>query len=330
MIDILGIAIAFITTMLLFSVLVTAIVQFVQQLFARKHLGLVNGMSKFAAAITEIESGFNGKKFLLQVTSGIVIKKAQYVDFDKVREVYHLLSVDKPITDVRLQQMFEQAEDEMRTVFKRQMDKISICVAAIIVLLMQLDAFALLNRLSVDNDFRQALVQQGQSIQQKAEINQSPSLSAIFQKVNLDFSDKYSALYPSLEALKQQQKNTSAEAISAFEQLVRQLPSVSDKQVQVLLMEYQAALEQGIAQVQQQATSFSLEQYRSLSKFGFQVLPKKSIDYYLSLQTLLGLFFSVILISLGAPFWFNTLKSVVGLKDTIALKHETGKGGKPG
>ncbi|WP_281561375.1 hypothetical protein [Thalassomonas sp. RHCl1] len=326
MIDILGIAIAFITTMLLFSVLVTAIVQFVQQLFARKHQGLVSGMSQFAEAIAGVDAGFDSKKFLQQVTSGIVIKKAQYVGFDKVKAVYHQFSIDKPITDIRLQQMFEQAEDEMRALFKSQMDKISICVAALIVLLMQLDAFALLNRLSVDNDFRQALVLQGQGILAKAEIRNAPPVRDIVQKINQQFVDQY----PSLEALARQENDSAKEAISDFNQLVRQQPAFSDIQMQMLAVKYQAALEAAIEQAQQQAVTFGLEQYRSLSKFGFQVLPEKTVDYYLSLQTLLGLFFSTILISLGAPFWFNTLKSVVGLKDAIALKHEAGKGGKPG
>jgi len=35
-------------------------------------------------------------------------------------------------------------------------------------------------------------------------------------------------------------------------------------------------------------------------------------------QHLLGMIFSALLLSLGAPFWFNTLKSLTSLRSTVA------------
>ncbi|WDE07431.1 hypothetical protein SG34_011380 [Thalassomonas viridans] len=326
MIDILGIAIAFITTMLLFSVLVTALVQAVQQLRSKKHKGLVSGMSKFADAIAELEPGFNTGKFQQLVTSGIVVEKAQYVDFTKVQHVYRQLSATKGIEDVHLQQMFEQAEDEMRLVFKQHMDIASIVISAVIVVVMQLDAFALLNRLSVDREFRQALAAQGQAVLVAPKLGQAAPFSDIERKVNRQFVEELPPEYPLLQELAGQENANKKDALAAFSQLMQQVPAMSEEEVEVLRQDYLAALEKELVLAQQQSVTSAMEQYRSLSKFGFQVLPVKSMDYYLSWQTLLGLLFSAILISFGAPFWFNILKSVVGLKDAMALKHEVKKG----
>ena len=61
----------------------------------------------------------------------------------------------------------------------------------------------------------------------------------------------------------------------------------------------------------------------SLHALQFEITPNKWVEYYFSLQfaTLshwLGIIFSSILISLGAPFWFNRLKDVASLRDKFS------------
>lgn len=57
---------------------------------------------------------------------------------------------------------------------------------------------------------------------------------------------------------------------------------------------------------------------------GLEAFPNGlTIDFYL--EHWAGLLVSTILISLGAPFWFNTLKNVVGLKDAVAMRYEKKK-----
>ena len=331
MVDVLGIAIAFITTMLLFSVLVTAIVLFIQQLFSRKHYGLINGMAKLGQAIALQEPGFDIAAFKTQLTSGIVIKKAEYVDFEKALQVYQSLSSTAGIKKDELQHMFKQAEEEMSTVFKKQMDKISIVIAGVIVLVMQLDAFALLNRLSLDKAFRDALVSQGQVMLTEPASTKVKPFGEIKQEVDRQFVEAHQQDYPALPALDEMLANITAEnekdTLAALHQQVMPLDFLSAGQGKQLLLAYQSTLDGSIKQAQQQAINTTMDQYRSLSKFGFAIFPDKRLAYYLSWQTLLGLFVSTVLISLGAPFWFHTLKSVVGLKDAIGVKHELKRGG---
>lgn len=61
----------------------------------------------------------------------------------------------------------------------------------------------------------------------------------------------------------------------------------------------------------------------SLQALQFEIQPEHWRDYYFSIQfsTLshwLGIIFSSILISLGAPFWFNRLKDVASLRDKFS------------
>jgi len=66
----------------------------------------------------------------------------------------------------------------------------------------------------------------------------------------------------------------------------------------------------------------------SLDKSGFELFPKagwrwehKESDcwnYFFGSKHTVGMLFSALLLSLGAPFWFNTLKSLASLRSTVA------------
>jgi hypothetical protein len=61
----------------------------------------------------------------------------------------------------------------------------------------------------------------------------------------------------------------------------------------------------------------------SLSALDFKIDPQSWQDYYIkpaisSLTHWLGIIFSAILISLGAPFWFNRLKDMASLRDKLS------------
>ena len=109
MVEVIGIAIAFITTILIFSILVTALVQALNKVMQLKHKDLKFGMGKFAEAIQAKQSGFPVASFTEQVTTGIVIKKAEYVDFEKAETTYQDLSESNTqIEPEVLKQMFQQ------------------------------------------------------------------------------------------------------------------------------------------------------------------------------------------------------------------------------
>lgn len=61
----------------------------------------------------------------------------------------------------------------------------------------------------------------------------------------------------------------------------------------------------------------------NLQALNFKITPNQWMDYYVSpkidtLTNWFGIIFSSILISLGAPFWFNRLKDLVSLRDQLS------------
>jgi hypothetical protein len=59
-----------------------------------------------------------------------------------------------------------------------------------------------------------------------------------------------------------------------------------------------------------------------LQQSGFELIPKPWPGFRYAGQELPGILLSALLLSLGAPFWFNTLKSVTNLRPVVAGKQD--------
>lgn len=238
--DILGVLIAFVTVMLLFSLFVTAVIQALDFRGFRKHRNLILGMTRLGEALNDSSSNaLDVTEFTQLTTRSLLLKKATYVSLEQVKSAYQRLTKLEP--GEQIEALFSQIEDEMRVEFKRRTDSISIVVAFVLVIVMQLNAFTLFAQLNQDAQLRSAL-------------------------------------------------NAHAQAITKTTELPQQMLD---------------------------------QQRQNLQHFGFKVFPNKNFaDVYLDLNQWLGMLLSTILISFGAPFWFNMLKNVVGLKDALALKNE--------
>lgn len=95
-------------------------------------------------------------------------------------------------------------------------------------------------------------------------------------------------------------------------------------------LNHDSAFRQQALQIGEQLADTTLEQAQSsdalqphMTSLEFDITPEQWGQYYFSLQwsTLshwLGIIFSSILISLGAPFWFNRLKDMASLRDNLS------------
>ncbi len=61
---------------------------------------------------------------------------------------------------------------------------------------------------------------------------------------------------------------------------------------------------------------------RELARSEFQLLPENWPGWTPTLRELPGLLIAVAFLSLGAPFWYNSLKKLVSLRPLLAVKHE--------
>lgn len=179
----------------------------------------------------------------------VQIEAAQPQLANDVRQTLAILRSTTSDYVARVNSWYDQTIDRVSERFTRYTHVITISIATVVVLTVQLDTIAVIDRLSIDDKFRDEFVAQAitdYSADAKAEEAQSP--------------DK----------------------------------KVSPKPY-----------------------------YDLLDKAGLVSMPSGSWFKQMSdIRKYPGLFLSILLISLGAPFWYNVLKDLIGLRSSLAKKDD--------
>jgi hypothetical protein len=320
--EILGILTAFITIILMLSLFVTTLIQAVDFRGKRKHKSMIKGMGKFGEKLAKDLEGeeysLDVETFKSRLKGGIVLSENTYISLENVLEAYKVACPEGPDITERIAHLFGQLEDEMRVLYKRSSDYLSIIFAGLIVVFLQVDSIALLHKLSLNEEYRNGLVSQGEKFVKVDKLeNSRRTFEDITRDINSQFVQKHSKNTPELEQLSAKGNHTEEDALLELGEVLEPL---SNKK-KVLFDEYSVLLKSELDKEQQAYDDLLTEQYSVLREYDLRFLPNDpNFDYYAS--NWLGLLLSVILISLGAPFWFNALKGVVGLKDALAMKYE--------
>jgi len=282
LLDILGILIAFCSVMLMFSLVVTAFIQFLQNNLKWRTAHLKLGLTALATHINKMNNNWvsiealNGSLLeLMRPTikanrSGLFYQlfrnfERGHISDDEIRAVIVNLHKQsdcntKPDLNTLLEEVdrfFGRIETEMSSHFTRKTHFWSFIIAGFFVVLFQLDTFSILNKVSQDKTYRDNLISQAQQQVSKPTAYCSNTKSQSDMKSCLALAQKNAALY------------------------------------------------------------------------GFTLLPKGESHFYKVgeshnhktiwqlLSFWMGMIISTIFISLGAPFWFNRIKTLVQLKDKL-------------
>jgi hypothetical protein len=170
-----------------------------------------------------------------------------------VRQAIAILRTSKTDYVARLNAWFDQTMDRVSERFTRYTHLITITLATIVVLTVQLDTIAVIDRLSIDDQFRAAFVDSAVKDYGTAEGVSQPSTA-----------------------------------------IATTVPEVSPKPY-----------------------------YDLLGKAGLITLPSGGwLNQMADARKYPGLLLSILLLSLGAPFWYNVLKDLVGLRSTLSKKDD--------
>lgn len=256
--DVLGILIGFTAVMLLFSLLITALVQGAQAALNLRFKNLKTVLTQFfqnmdfvehkviQTILEHFDKRFPSTLYATALPLDVPGNKLKLTNIGR-QDLISLISNTKDVSIEEKEQLKQKILDHFETLevimsqrFKQWMHQLSIILAFLICFVFQLNCFSLLNQLNHDSAFRQ----------------QANTLS---QQLNLE---------PSSESL--------------------------DIQIQP-----------------------------QLSALMFEITPEQWPEYYFSLNIAtighwLGIIFSSILISLGAPFWFNRLRDMASLRDNLS------------
>ena len=215
----------------------------------------------------------------------------------------------------KIHSWFDQTIDRTVDRFTLTARKVTFGCAAVVVVFLQLDTIALINQLSTDSQLRNTLVQQAMDISASSGatgattsgVAASAASGATGATSGVTGSTSSGATgtttsgtnapaTPATGAIGTSGR-TSATTVDAVHELRHQLDINSD-QIQGL-----ASL--GLFRVPQSVGEWAKE-FQSGN----------------AIMKISGLLISVVLLSLGAPFWYNALKTLIGLRSVVAGKDD--------
>jgi len=186
---------------------------------------------------------------------------------------------------------FDQTIDRVSQAFSKHAQRVTIAAAFVVVIAVQLDIIAVVDRLSIDDQFRAAVV--GPVAAQLAKTMTQPSDAAAAQTAPATPASN-SAAPPTGSA-------------SAASSLPAGPPSATT-----------GTDSQSKPQLDTQLY------YNLLDGAGLVTLPtnKEWLERIQDPRRYPGMILAVLLISLGAPFWYNILKDLLGLRSALAQKDD--------
>lgn len=339
--DILATITAFITVMLLFSLLVTASVQAINAIFNLRFHNLRIGLDVFAEDLMN-DDGIDAQakdKIKTAVANCIPIKSAnkttkvalkmqvrpESVAIEDVKssvkqQVGGLLSEQNlEKLDETVVHHFKQVELYMAQRFQKISHALSISIGLAVAIIYQINTPDLLNRLSVDPALREAYISQAETLMANDE-ELKPSFSyqaAAEQAINelVRNDSAASALAPLLT----KDLSTETKVLSAIKGQFNGDTALSEK----MKLAYEKTVGNVLLEAEQKYRQQWQVQMDQVALLNFKVMPN-GWSYYTNIEdysrffhNIIGVFISGILISLGAPFWFKNLKTMFDLQERL-------------
>jgi hypothetical protein len=222
-------------------------------------------------------------------------------------------------TLVNFEKWFKSAQDRAQQWFATHTRLITVTVSVLLAFVLQLDAPQLLHRISSDADVRSKLVAQADTVQKQTDALLRDT-SAATRSAHEYTIAKLKKIYPEIgNKLDQRPETADTEAIGTW--LDSQLADDSEKED--IIDSYYENLKAAIAHKTVPLENRLKEINEDFKKSGLEFFP----DPYPCISEgkwswpwphLLGILASAALLSLGAPFWFNTLKSLTNLRPLLA------------
>ncbi|TBR41554.1 hypothetical protein CBF23_009585 [Marinomonas agarivorans] len=335
--DILATITAFITVMLLFSLLVTASVQAINSMFQLRFHNLRVGLDVFAEDLMNDDAidAEAKDKIKTAVASCIPIKSekaklkmpvrpeavaVENVQSSVKQQVGGLLSQQnlEKLDDVVVHH-FKNVEFYMAQRFQKISHLLSISIGLIIAIIYQINTPDLLNRLSVDPALREAYISQAQELM-SSDAELKPSFSypaAAEQAIHQLISEHPNAT--GLTALLDSDLSSETAVMTG----IKNAFANDESQYQTLRLDYQKT----VGAVLQEAETKYRQQWQAqmdqVALLNFKIMPNgwryytDTSNWSVFFHNYIGVLISGVLISLGAPFWFKNLKTMFDLQERL-------------
>jgi hypothetical protein len=227
-----------------------------------------------------------------------------------------------------LEARFNSAMDRVSQRFTAQMRIWTVIFSFMLALAVQLDTFRLLERLWTDPQTRESLVSTRNAMMKEAEAITQISTDAGQAAVPGAEPEVYRAAFEQLMTRHPAETNgmsdmpTMASYDAAQTWLASNLVrnekriSVSDSNNQAIFQDYAKSVAAALAD---KANAIR----QQIESSGLELIPRPyHVLHFDGPRNFLGTLVSAVLLSLGAPFWFNALKSLSNLRPVLAKKQD--------
>jgi hypothetical protein len=227
-----------------------------------------------------------------------------------------------------LDKWFRSAQDRASQWFAMNTRISSVIWAFGAAFFLQLDAFALMNRLSIDSELRArlsaaspALTNQAAQVFADASTFSTNTFEPVVKRLDKNFKG--------LSDLLNQSQPTSASSEAVHEWITNKVQgtplSESGRQIWTAYQKEAKQLTKERLELWEQQFGAISDEF---SKSGFELRLQPNFWEWKG-EKVPGIFVTGILLSLGAPFWFNLLKTLMNLKPLLAQKVEAHPEGEP-
>lgn len=337
MLDTIGALIGFAGVMLLLSLLVTAMVQATQDVFRLRERNLKRGLRILLAHaagknVSKLKKGLETKileksnplqklnKSFLSIVGGT----NTWIEKDELENVLKEVTPDdKEFPDVTSDvatsapKLFPRLEMRLSVRFAHFARIIAIVWAVLVAVLFQVDALDLLRRLSAEPKYRARLAE--------GVIDDAESLvarSASYGLISEDALEQLAENHPELRERIEEASGIGTDRDDIVGELA--LVMEGSPQSDAVIEEYGSLLKERHAEHLKVALQDASEIVDRLAMFDIRLLGD-DFDFYYGpgwLGNWLGMAITATLLTFGAPFWFNTLRNLVGLRDVLAPKKD--------
>lgn len=328
LLDTIGVLIGFISVMLLLSLLVTALVQATQSTIHLRARNLKKGIHALIDNILGGETKMNKEKAanILNARNLAIMKRSpvSYIDIKELKKAIGYAKLG--LKDEQIKKL-KSGINEIWVRLEKQLDKrflflirlITIAWAVIIAFYFQISAPDLLHKLSIDPNLREQYVAAALNLTDEvgAKLIETKEYQDVSEEAILRLEKQYPELKENLEEVSGVGKDKDAlleELENVLEDEVTDNVGILKSYEEILDELYQEKRERNLEQVRavtEMLGRFNINPWQYGTKFYFK-------EGILQWKNIIGILFTAVLLSFGAPFWFERLKDVIKLKDTLS------------
>lgn len=327
----LGVPIGVAAVMLILSLMVTGVVQFIQSLIGLRTRNLQTGLAlvfqathglkeaaarEYAKKMTAAPVASKHQKGDQQIAErGVLSPRVTWIESAEIPARMNLAGLTGDESKVsEVVELFDRINGYMKKRFQLHVRFITVACSFVAAFLFQVSTLDLIVNLSVDPDLRARYMAQADVLLADAEFRPTGAIS--YEDAAADALEQLTARHPDLAQELEEASGRGRSREEIVNELTVLLADDPEGRGPALTEEYSALLDELHARNAEKSAELAREAVERLAvmDIGFW---DKGWGYYREFENIFGVLLTGLFLSFGAPFWFDRLRELASLKDQL-------------